>query len=324
MNVDIVNDFFLIKKIMNKGYEKSVCNIEIENVNENENENKKEENDNLVGTGFFCKIPSKDKIFFITCHHNLENIFEKLKKLILKFDYLTEENWEKTIVFDLEKERKIILDKDIDFIAIEVLKNDNINDYITADESDSNESDFKNVKMFISHFPKDKDKEKNKNMRLKFSLGTVNGVSQKNLYMNYSGWTSVGTAGAPIISVENQELIAIHKGSYAKYNFEKTGVGYPMHLIIEKINKEYDEKKIEYKKEVDKEDNKQKDEKQKDEEQKDENQKDEKKKDDKQIDDKQKVDEQKVDEQKDNKQKADEQKDDEQTDDDKTITDYSN
>ena len=316
MNVDIINDFFLIKKIMNKGYEKSVCKVIIENINENENK------DNWKGTGFFCKIPSKNKIFFITCHHNLKENFDKLKKLILKFDYLTEENWEKTIVFDLEKERKKILDKDIDFIAIEVLKDDNINDYITADESDSNESDFKNVKMFISHFPKDKDKEKNKNMRLKFSLGTVNGVSQKNLYMNYSGWTSVGTAGAPIISVENQELIAIHKGSYAKYNFEKTGVGYPMHLIIEKINKEYDKKKVEYKKEVDKEDNKQKDEKQKDEEQKDENQKD-----DKQIDDKQKVDVQKVDEQKDNKQKADEQKDDEQNDDDqneKTITDYSN
>ena len=304
---------------MNKGYEKSVCKIEIENVSENENENKKEENDNLVGTGFFCKIPSKDKIFFITCYHNLENIFEKLKKLILKFDNLEEENWEITKVFDLEKERIKIFDKDIDFIAIEVLKDDNIDGYITADESASNKSDFKNVKMFISHFPK--DKEKNKNIRLKFSLGTVNEVSQKNFYMNYSGYTSVGTGGAPIISVEKQELIAIHKGSYAKYNFEKTGVGYPMHLIIEKIiNKEYDKKKVEYKKEVDKEDNKQKDEKQKD-----ENQKDAKKKDDEQKDDKQKVYEQKVDEQKDDEQKVDEQKDDEQRDDDqneKTITEY--
>ena len=49
MNVDIVNDFFLIKKIMNYGYEKSVCKIEIENQNQNE------EGDNLMGTGFFCK-----------------------------------------------------------------------------------------------------------------------------------------------------------------------------------------------------------------------------------------------------------------------------
>ena len=74
---------------MNYGYEKSVCKIEIENQNQNE------EGDNLMGTGFFCKIPSKDKIFFITCYHNLEKIFEKLKKLTLKFDYLTEENWKK-------------------------------------------------------------------------------------------------------------------------------------------------------------------------------------------------------------------------------------
>ena len=257
MNVDIVNDFFLIKKIMNKGYERSVCKIEIEN----ENENKKEESDNLVGTGFFCKIPSENKIFFITCHHNLENIFEKIKKLILKFDYLTDENWEKTIEFDLKKERIKIFDKEIDFIAIEVLKDDNIKDYITADESVSNKSDFKKIKMFISHFPKDKDKDKdkeknnNKNIRLKFSLGTINGENQKNLMLNYSGWTSTGTAGAPIISVEKQELIAIHKGSYAKYNFEKTGVGFPMHLIINKIKEELNKKNEEdiNKKELDKE-----------------------------------------------------------------------
>jgi hypothetical protein len=245
MNVDIVNNFFLIKKLMNKGYEKSICKIEIENINENENENKKEKSDNLKGTGFFCEIPSKKKIFFITCHHNLEENFEKLKKLILKFDYLTEENWEKTIEFDLEKERIKILDKETDFIAIEVLEDDNIHDYITADESVSNKSDFKNVKIFISHFPKDEDKEKNKNLRLKFSLGTNKGMNQKKFMLVYSGWTSNGTGGAPIISVENQELIAIHKGSFAKYNFEKSGVGYPMHLIINKIKEELGQKKEE-------------------------------------------------------------------------------
>ena len=65
MNVDIVNNFFLIKKLMNKGYEKSICKIEIENINENENENKKEKSDNLKGTGFFCEIPSKKKYFLL-------------------------------------------------------------------------------------------------------------------------------------------------------------------------------------------------------------------------------------------------------------------
>lgn len=234
MNVDIVNDFFLIKKIMNKGYEKSICKIEIEN------KNQEEEIDNLMGTGFFCKIPSINKIFFITCHHNLEKKYEKLKKLILKFDYLTEENWEKKIELDLEKERIKILDKEFDFIAIEILEDDNIHDYITADESSYNKSDFKNRKIFISHFPK--DKEKNNNLRLQFSLGKVNGQSQSNCMLMYSGWTSNGTAGAPILTVDKQELIAIHKGSYTKYNFEKLGVGYPMHLIIQKIKEEFDKK----------------------------------------------------------------------------------
>ena len=232
MNVDIINDFFLIKKIMNKGYEKSVCKVIIENINENENK------DNWKGTGFFCKIPYKNKIFFITCHHNLKENFDKLKKLILKFDYLTEENWEKTIELDLEKERIKILDKDKDFIAIEVLEDDNIHDFITADESPSNKSDFNNVKMFISHFPKDIDEEKNKNLRLKFSLGTVSGVGKVMMY--YSGLTSHGTAGAPIISVEKQELIAIHKGSLSKYIFQKPLIGVQMNLIIDKIKEEYD------------------------------------------------------------------------------------
>ena len=241
MIVDIVNDFFLIKKIMDKGYEKSVFKIEIENVNEN----KKDEADKLKGTGFFCKIPSKEKIFLITCYHNLENFFGKVKKLILKFDNLTEKNWEETKEFDLEKERIKISNKEIDFIAIEVLKDDEIKHYITADESTSNKSDFKNVNIFITHFSKDKDKEDNKNLRLKFSLGTVSGISKKKFMMNYSGWTSNGTGGAPIISVEKQELISIHKGSIAKYNFEKSGVGFPMHLIINKIKEELDIKEEE-------------------------------------------------------------------------------
>ena len=239
MIVDIVNDFFLIKKIMDKGYEKSVFKIEIEN------ENKKDETDNLKRTGFFCKIPSKKKIFLITCYHNLEDIFGKLKKLILKFDNLKEENWEETKEFDLEKERIKIVDENYDFIAIEVLKDDEIKHYITADESASNKSDFKNVNIFITHFSKDKDKEDNKNLRLKFSLGTVSGISKKKFMLNYSGWTSNGTGGAPIISVEKQELISIHKGSITKYNFEKSGVGYPMHLIINKIKEELDIKEEE-------------------------------------------------------------------------------
>jgi hypothetical protein len=241
MNVDIVNDFFLIKRIMNKGYEKSVCKIEIEN------ENKTEENNNFKGTGFFCKIPSKEKIFLITCYHNLENFFGKVKKLILKFDNLTEKNWEETKEFDLEKERIKISNKEIDFIAIEVLEDDNIKNYITANESNSNQSDLKKVNIFITHFSKDKDKDKedNKDLRLKFSLGTVSGINKKNFLLNYSGWTSNGTGGAPIITVEKQELISIHKGSITKYNFEKSGVGYPMHLIINKIKEELNQKEEE-------------------------------------------------------------------------------
>ena len=248
MNAGIVNDYFLIKAIMDHGYEKSVCKIEIEN------ENQKEESDNVKGTGFFCKIPSKNKIFFITCHHNLEKNFDKLKKLILKFDYLTKENWEKTIKFDLEKERIKILNTDADFIAIEVLEEDNIHDYIAADESASNKSDFKNVKIFITHFPKDKEKEKNKNLRLKFSLGEIEGISKKDFMLKYSGWTSDGTGGAPLISVEKQELIGVHKGNKPKFTYEKSGRGFPMHFIISKIKEELDKIEEEDKKEGDQND----------------------------------------------------------------------
>jgi len=290
MNVDIVNDFFLIKKIMDKGYEKSVCKIEIED------ENQKDESHNMVGTGFFCKIPSINKIFFITCHHNLEKNFENLKKLILKFDYLTEENWEKTIEFDLKKERIKILNEKFDFIAIEVLKDDNIHGYITADEDYINvdvsysfeKKNFTKVKTFISHFPKDKDNEKNKHIRLKFSLGIINGESKRNSMLIYSGWTADGTAGAPIISVENQELIAIHKGSYTKYNFEKSGVGYPMYLIISKIKENLNNKKEDYKKEEDKkeEDKTEKDKKEEDKKEEDKKEEDKKEEDKKEEDNK--------------------------------------
>ena len=60
--------------------------------------------------------------------------------------------------------------------------------------------------------------------------------------MKYSGWTSYGTAGAPIISVENQKLIAIHEGSKIRDNFTKLGVGLPMYSIISIINEELEKK----------------------------------------------------------------------------------
>ena len=128
---DIINedneiyDFSLIKKISNSEIEKCVCKIEIE----------AKIGDKYVyktGTGFFCNIAAKNIKVFLTNNNVLNQEFLDNSK---KINYSVEiNNLKINNYIDLEKKRFKYTDKEIDFTVIEILKEDNISDFLEVDD----------------------------------------------------------------------------------------------------------------------------------------------------------------------------------------------
>lgn len=92
---------------------------------------------NRHGTGFFCKIPSpqnkNEKIkVLLTCYHVLfDNKYDNNYQLVEIFYHI--ENQDKKAL-NLNN-RKIWSDKKVDYMCIEILEEDNINDYLNIDEN---------------------------------------------------------------------------------------------------------------------------------------------------------------------------------------------
>ena len=114
-------DFEELKKIVNSGIEKYVSKIT----------QMIEKNGKLIpkyGTGFFCDIPEKNLKVFITNNHVINEDFLKKEKKI-KFE-IGKENKE----INLELKRYKMTDKFYDFTIIEILKEDNINNFLKVDK----------------------------------------------------------------------------------------------------------------------------------------------------------------------------------------------
>ena len=146
---DIINEdnkiynFGQMKKIMNSGIEDCVFKIIRE----------KEKSVYITGTGFFCNIRAKNIKVLITNNHVLDQIFlDKEKKL--KYIIDTEnKKYEKEI--NLEIDRYKYTDVDLDFTIIEILPEDNINNYLEIDEY-INSKEYKKEDMLSVNYPKGK------------------------------------------------------------------------------------------------------------------------------------------------------------------------
>ena len=123
--------------------EKSMCKIYSLN-------DKMEE---ITGTGFFCEIknyPIKYALF--TNNHILNNI--KLGTII-NIEYLKDNKYiEKEI--EIDKNRRVYTDKELDYTCIELYKSDGIEDYFKIDKNilNNNNNELKNKDIFILQYPK--------------------------------------------------------------------------------------------------------------------------------------------------------------------------
>ena len=204
-NGEIV-DFKNLKKIMNSGLEKCVCKIFIE-------EKLK------CGTGFFCNIKQKNMKAIITNNHLIDKEFlNKEKRLNIKI-----EEEEKEI--NLELNRYKMTDDNLDYTIIEIIKEDNINNYIDIDENIYIDN-YINKQIFCMQYPGGKE--------LKYSHGRING--KKNGLILYSIESGGGSSGSPIILFNNLKVIGLHKGCIYDKNKNKINLGIPINIIIDTIN----------------------------------------------------------------------------------------
>ena len=197
-------DYTLVKNIMNSDIDKCVCKI-ITKIK--------------TGTGFFCVIPQKCIKILITNNHVIDKTFLDNE---YKLNYsITENNKETFKEINLKKERYKLTDEILDFTIIEILEEDNINNYLEINNIKYN----KNDQIFSFQYPNGE--------KLKYAHGKI--INIKDNYLIYDVGSRGGSSGSPIILMKNSKIIGLHKG-YLKDIPIKINIGIPIELIINKIN----------------------------------------------------------------------------------------
>lgn len=162
-------------------------------------------NDSKYGSGFFCKIPSKDD----------ENILINVlltNEHLLEYDYVFSERDIKLIVNNKEKiislkeERKRWSNKNLDYSCIEIIKQDKIKDLYGLDDKilkDDYSNDIylgKNILIFGIM----------KNKKRGHSDGLIKSIKQ--FWFAHNCNTYPGCSGAVIVNKNNNLVIGVHKG----------------------------------------------------------------------------------------------------------------
>ena len=161
------------------------------------------------GTGFFCKIPFPNK----------ENL---LKVLITNNHIINKELFDSKIDISIyEKNEKITLDLSLskrmkypnpkfDITIIQILDNDNINDFLELDEqvieniisNKNNNKDFEGKTIYTIQYPQE---------GLSVSYGILDRLDNDYDFLHKCS-TNEGASGSPIIGLNNK-IIGIHKGN---------------------------------------------------------------------------------------------------------------
>ena len=121
---NVIVSAYKIKGIMFSEIEKCICKIIRKT---------------KTGTGFFCEVPENNLKLLITNNHVIDELYlEKGNKI----SYMISEN-ENEIYneIDLEKERYKLTNKEFDFTIIEILKEDNITNFLKMNNTQYNIDD---------------------------------------------------------------------------------------------------------------------------------------------------------------------------------------
>ena len=185
-----------ILKIIIEQNEKSLCKI---NCNDGGND-----------IGFFCIIPFPDKFHqlpvLITNNHIItENDIIKKNKI-----KVTINNDKLKFVIIIDEFRKIYTNKDYDITIIEIKENDNLdmNLFLEIDDQifkDNINDIYKGKSIYLIGHPKGGIST--------YSMGIIKDINVDNYKITYLCKTNIGSSGCPIINLNNNRVIGIHKGA---------------------------------------------------------------------------------------------------------------
>jgi V8-like Glu-specific endopeptidase len=190
-----------------------ICKIKLKGVN---------------GTGFFCAIHLENinQIYcLITNNHVLnEDYYRNNTKINL---LLNDE--EKVVVLNLEKKRKTFFHEKYDIALIEVKKDDGINNFLELDENIFKEKEsaiYEDKSIYLLQYPGGKTAA--------VSYGLINAFYNFNIIHTCS--TEKGSSGAPILNLQNNKVIGVHKEASISFNFNiATFLKFPLNDFYSKI-----------------------------------------------------------------------------------------
>ena len=194
--------------------------------------------DGSKGTGFFCKISLSDKEYinaFITNNHVInEKYLENEKEITIKI------NKGKNIIVDkiqYSNDTFKYTNKEYDITIIEINKNDNYQ-FLELDENILD--DYKGYignSIYILHYPNNFDEIK---AAVSFGILKSNFEDKKYNFKHFC-CTEFGSSGAPILHLENNKIIGIHKEADKNKQYN---IGAFLYEPLKEIINKYREQKI--------------------------------------------------------------------------------
>ena len=173
-----------------------------------------------IGTGFFCQIQNKDIKMFLTNNHLINNdVLSTAKQIEVEINGIMS-------IIKLDIPRFKYTNEIYDFTIIEIIKEDNINNFLFIDENYLIDN-YINEQIFSIHFPKGKD--------LMISFGRI--IKYENFELFYSFSTDNGSSDCPLTLLNNLNVIGIHTGFHKN---DKYNLGISMMKVIQEsdiINK---------------------------------------------------------------------------------------
>jgi hypothetical protein len=171
--------------------------------------------DSSHGTGFFCliydEIEKKDIKVMITNNHVIGDDYINNNKTIK----ISLNNGKKIIDIKLDSSRKKYTNKEYDVTIIEIKKDDNIKDnsFLQIDENIFQENPidfFAKKSIYIIQYPD--------YIEASVSYGILKRIKENNELEHYC-ITNKGSSGSPIINLEKNKVLGVHKSSSVKSNF---------------------------------------------------------------------------------------------------------
>ena len=184
------------------------------------------------GTGFFCKIPFPDKdnmlSVFITNNHIINKEILNTKDFSIKLNIKEEKKYK---IINLNN-RIIYTNKAFDITIIEIKENDGIKNYLELDdilikdilEDNIKIIDYLDKTTYIIQYP-DGD--------LSVSYGIIDNIYEDNNFnFIHKCSTRNGSSGSPILNINNNKIIGIHREGHKKQYNLGTFLNFPIKEFI--------------------------------------------------------------------------------------------